>query len=170
MLVSEVKIIDKRYSQWDEKKSDPKKGKYAWIKKEYVKPHGKYDKNKEWKLWWAPYDVENNLKKFTAHMARLQFEPVTLDDPFVPDGAILNADHYWVFGDLVLVKFKLLDYLLRRDKEIKLSKLGGASELKSFHEEMRREGAALPDAMIEEYLGKEVDPEEIKKRTLKPLY
>ncbi len=168
-LLSDVKIIDKRFSQYDEKKSDPKKGKYAWIKKEYVDKR-KFDKNKEWKLWWAPYDPELNLKKYYAWKAKLQYEPVdAVKDNFVADGAIINDSDWWVFGDLVLVKMPLLDYLQKKEMERKLTTRGGREEILAFQDQMKAQGAALPDSMIEEFLGKEVDPQEAKRRNIKKL-
>jgi hypothetical protein len=169
MLLQDVRIIDKRYSQFDAKKSDPDKGQYCWIKKEYIDGR-RFDKNKEWKLWWAPYDVENNLKKYWAWKAKLQFEPVNVKkDPFVADGAIVNDTDWWVFGDLVLVKMPLLDYLMKKDAERRISKKGGKSELMSFYEQTKAQGAALPDNIIDDLMGKEVDPEEVKRRTIKKL-
>ena len=169
MLLQDVKIIDKRFSQFDAKKSEPKKGKYTWIKKEYIDGR-KFDKNKEWKLWWSPYDVDNNLKKYWAWKAKLQFEPIdAVEDNFVADGAIISSEGWWVFGDLVLVKMPLLDYLMRKDAERRISSKGGKSELMSFYEQTRAQGAALPDNIIDDLMGKEVDVEELKKRTIKKL-
>ncbi len=168
-LLSDVKIIDKRFSQWDERKSDPKKGKYVWIKKECIDKR-KFDKNKEWKLWWAPYDPELNLKKYYAWKAKLQYEPIdAIKDNFVADGAIINDSDWWVFGDLVLVKMPLLDYLQKKEMERKLTTRGGRAELLAFQDQMKAQGAALPDSMIEDFLGKEVDVEEVKRRNIKKL-
>lgn len=170
-LLQDVRIIDKRFSQFDEKKSDPKKGQYTWIKKEYVDKR-KFDKNKEWKLWLARYDVDSNLKQYWAWKAKLQFEPCVATDPsnpFVLDGGVVSSEGWWIFGDLVLVKMPLLDYLMMRERNMKISKKGGTSELMAFYEQTKAHGAALPDSIIDDLMGKEVDAEEIKRKTVKKL-
>jgi len=169
-LLQDTKIIDKRFSQYDEKKSDPKKGRYVWIKKEFVDKR-KFDKNKEWKLWFSPYDIDTNLKKYWAWKAKLQFEPVdAVNDHFVWDGAVISSEGWWVFGDLVLVKMPLCEFLLEKERQRLMGKRKGVEELEAFNDKMRKAGAALPDSMIDDLLGKEVDPDEIKRKTVKKLY
>ena len=171
-LLGEVKIIDKRYSKWDEKKSDLKKGYYVWISKEFIDPRG-FDKNKEWKFTWWNYDPENNFKKLMSGRAKYGYEPVKAtdaDNHFVPDGAVVSSEGYWVFSDVCLVKSPLIEHLKRRERDINLAKKGGKALLKGFSDEMRAQGASLPDDIVDKYMGEEVDPEEVKRRSRKKIF
>lgn len=168
MLISEVRIIDKKYSKWDEAKSDPKKGKYHWLHKEYI--HKKfYDRDKQWFFTTIRYDKANDFLRFEGDQIKYGYTPLEAEGQFIPEGAILNESGYWKFMDLVFVKCPLIEHLKRRERDINIATKAGPNMVRELNQQFKDEGAALPQEVIERMMGADVDPQEIKRRTIKKM-
>jgi hypothetical protein len=169
MQLSNVKIIDKKYSRYDEKKSDPKKGKYVWLEKSYIKYPGFYNLDKEWFFTSSRYAPEHGCRELMGDRTMYGYEPLDAEGQFIPEGAILNTDGYWQFKDVVFCKVPLVEHLKRREQDIAIAKRAGKAGITQLNQEFKDEGAALPDEVVERMLGAEVDQAEVKKRSLRKL-
>jgi len=168
MLISEVRIIDKKYSKFDEKRSDPKKGKYAWLSKEYIDRRF-FDRDRQWFFTAILYDKKNDFLRFEGDQIKYGYEPLEAEGRFIPEGAILNESGYWKFMDLVFVKCPLIEHLKRREKDINIAKAAGPGLVKELNQQFKDEGAALPDEVIDRMMGSDVDQAESKRRSLKTV-
>ena len=168
MLLQDVKVIDKRFSEFDEDKSDPGKGRYKWTRKAYIDPRF-FDKNREWFFTWWKYDPRDGFEQVEKARAGYGYEPVTVDEPFVPEGAVVTAENWWRFGDVVLMKCSLIEHLKRRERDMAIAKKAGKSGIKEMQAELKDADAALPDDYIDELCGEVVDPTEAKQRSLKRI-
>lgn len=168
MFITDVKIIDKKYSKFDEKRSDPKKGKYVWLSEVYIDRRG-FNRDKEWFFTTSLYDPKNGCQHFLGERTMYGYEPLEAEGQFIPKGAILNADGYWQFKDLVFVKLPLMEHLKRREMDINIASKAATNMVKELHQQFKDEGAALPDAEIDRMMGSDVDPKEAKARSLKRI-
>ncbi len=155
-------IIEVKRSKYDEKKSDPANGKYSWIQKTYMDPR-LFDYEKKWKFSWRRKKQES----MDTDRSIYGFEPVTVSDPYVPEGATLDANKHWTFGDLLLAKCDLGEFLVRHQESRRLSDTRAGSLQKGFKNEIDAAGAGVPDGLIEEALGQVVNQEELKKKTVR---
>ena len=124
-------IIDKRFSEYDEKKSDPKKGKYVWLKETKYRDSLK-DKSRlpeHWISWGRKTEEGWDLMDQTT---RLTFTFVELNDPYFPPGAQLDENDHWVYKDAIMMKCPLRDYIERRKHDIEASESAVSAKRREF--------------------------------------
>lgn len=149
-IVSRILYIAPGFSELDTEKSRPEEGVFVWKKKrvisyrdDMVRPEHKLKFQRN-----APLNISALLAS--------GWEFVTLSDPYVPEGAILNAEKHWTFMDAILMKCRLEDYLESREDALQRSETAGAARKAKFAAEARKEGAvALTDAEMGEMAEKE---------------
>lgn len=153
MYLSDIKIVDLRFSEWDEEKSDPKDGNYDFSKKVYINMHGGKEVRPPWFFTWIRYEKANNYDEFRTckydGYSAVQFG----EDEYYPEPLSPNNNGHYVFKDVILVKRPLIDELKYR-LEKQSRNTSARSKVEAFQEEMKRKGAGIPDSMIEELIGK----------------
>ncbi len=169
MFVTDVKIIDKKYSSLDDKRSDPAKGKYAWTKKEYIDLKRHIDKDKEWFFTTSHYDPRNGFLDFYGDKVQYGYVPIEKEDRFIPEGAMLNTEGYWQFKDVVFCKVPLREHLIRRQNDMKISKNAAKNMVKELHQQFKDEGCAISDEEIDSMMGEDIDVKTIKARSQKKI-
>jgi hypothetical protein len=162
------KIIEVKRSKFDAAKSNPEKGQYTWIQKTYMNEK-LFDAEKKWKFTWR----KNRPSNIAMDRSVNGYEPVKINEPYVPEAAVANSDGNWEFGDLILSKINLLRYLQQREEDIKLSDARAKFMSKGFQDDMSAQGAGVSQEFIDQavasMLGQEVDPVELKKKTSRDM-
>ena len=150
MHLSDIKIVDLRHSVIDKDRSDPKKGKYVFVKKAYI-TYTKDDAIRPpWKFGWniqQEYAYQDWKNKWPGT------EFVTGKDEYWPEGAILGSDGLWHFKDAVLMKIPLLTYIQQRRKEIEKSEKTPSRILDAFKQETKSYGMDVSDEQLAQSLG-----------------
>lgn len=107
--------------------------------KTYYNPNGKPD---HW-IWWVRYNPPKYMEFQTAKVT-LPATAVSIDtDPYWPEGLVPDAEGYFVFGDLILMKRKYVDHLRDEVERIKRSRGGAKAAMDEFNELAKREGVAI---------------------------
>jgi len=127
------KIIDVKKSDMDMEESK-RRGVPVFTKKVYYKFRDNTGLA-PWYFYWGPKNDEATLSML---MQNENYEFVTKDDPYIPEGLKLNAEKRWQLGDLVLLKCPLQEYVERRVDSRKLAE----ARVKSRKDQFSREAAA----------------------------
>lgn len=121
----ELKKLEKK------EKLDREKGRYEFKTKVYT------DKRMEdstggldfgYRFKWNR-DDERAIRDWRV---KFGFELVTMKDPYLPEGAELDSEGKWVFGDAVLMKITLRKYAEKQMRSIELSERASQDKLKEF--------------------------------------
>lgn len=159
-------IIDLKRSQWDRKKSDPKKGRYDFQKIVYYKTRDFQEGYiHPYKLKWCKYsekDYPRPFAKYQEWMVKYKnaMSMVKVGDDYVPEGVFPDAEGKYVDGDLVLVKIPIELHMEDRRRAVELSERQASGMRKQFQHEMKQEGADIPEQWTEdrsERMRKEID-------------
>ena len=154
MYLQDIKLIDMRFSIWDKKKSDPKEGSYEFDKKVYVDFMGNKEARPDVWFTWCRYDPSNNYRELREWKIMWGYTPVNIDtDPYWPESVPPDVNGNYVFGDLILVKCRLIDYLKRQLEDLKRSKSASQAKLDGWQAQMEKAGASIPESMIQELIG-----------------
>lgn len=155
MYLSQIKIVDLRFSKWDKETSDPSDGRYEFSEKEYIDYHGKTKARPDWHFSWCRYDSRNNYRELRDWRIMWGYTPVKLDkDPYWPEPVPPDESGNYVLGDLILVKRRLIDELKDRVEKLKRSKGAGKAKLDDWQAKMEKQGASIPQSMVDELMGK----------------
>jgi len=148
MLLHEIKIIDMRNSEWDKKSSNPKAGKYSFLKKVYVDYQGGTGVRPEYHFQWVPKDKRSQMSY--RHMGYVPVEHEI--DPYYPEYMTPDGEGHYIFADdVILMKCPLMNFLLRKEKDEEIArKQSGRSRLMGIKEEINRTGLGLSDREVED--------------------
>ena len=153
MYLSDIKIVDLRFSKWNEGKSDPQDGDYDFTKKVYVNMYGGKEVRPPWFFTWIRYEKANNYDEYRTCKYD-GYSAVQVDvDEYWPEPLSPNNNGHYVFKDVICVKRPLVDELKYR-LEKQARNTSARSKIEAFQEEMNRKGAGIPDSMVKELLGK----------------
>lgn len=145
----DIKIIDANKSEVDVEESKAK-GIPVFKRKVYYKFRDNTGLSPWW-FYWAPKDDDGQLNWL---MTAQNYEFVKKDDPYVPEGIKLNAEKRYQYGDLVLMKCPLTEYIQRRMEARKLADARVKSRKNQFDEEVMKDGGqSLSEEELESLLG-----------------
>ncbi len=131
--------FSKQLKQWEQQ------GAYKFKKKVYVDYYGITAPAPEHYLKWIRYDQTNNYRESRDMAAAMNYAYVKAgEDPYWPEGVGPNPDGYYVYGDLVLMKVPLKDYLVQRFEAIQQSKRGKNEAVARFEAEVEASGSSVP--------------------------
>jgi hypothetical protein len=139
-------IIDLRHSKWDEKLSDPEKGKYVFTEKRYLSNR---DKSivREHRIETVRYSQENGLREYLeARDARGMSPLLAADKLYHPEGANVNAQGAYQFMDAVFMTMPYLAFLEERKQNVDQGMTGGQAVIDKFKAEGRSAGVEIVDA------------------------
>lgn len=140
-------LIDKKRSTMDTKRSDPERGLYFFKEGEKERFKIRTGSNKLAPYWY--HWIKNDPVRINSVMIRKGYDFVTRDDDVVPEGVHLNAEGKYQFGDLVLMKCDLGDFL-RRKKDIRIrADAGILATLNKFRLEQSKAGAGLEKEVLD---------------------
>jgi len=151
MYLGQIKVVDLRHSTIDKEKSNPAIGEYVFEDKQYIDYTTKA-RRPDWFFCWVRYNPQDGLRAVRDYETSWGFSYVTQDDPFWPEGVKLREGKY-LFGDVVLMKCKLLTELKRREEARVHSERQSMSSMKKFQAEAKEYGVELSGA-DEEYINK----------------
>jgi hypothetical protein len=146
------KIIDLERSIIDENHSDPKKRIYKFHKKVYYDlKRAKLDgiETCPWKFGWC-----NKNPQIVGQWRFGQgWDFVTTDDQFVPEGypggVILNVEGHYEFGDLVLMKMPLRDWIAQKLEKERAEQSALTRVKHGFQADAEKDGLALSKSDLE---------------------
>lgn len=156
MFLSDVRIIDMRRTgipkeQW-KKLQNAKQLPENWHEiRKYVPYDYKIDASirPDYKFTWNR-NVERHIK---AWQVKWNYSLVTVNDGYWPEGVRSNGEGHYEFGDLVLMKISLEDFIAKRKPEIEASNRQAAAELKRFEGERKKLGADVDDEILHRLIG-----------------
>lgn len=158
MDLSDIKFVDMRVSKWDKETAVPEEGKYDFDEKVYVDYRSPEIPRPDIHLYWERYDPRNNyleLRDAKYRFGNSGYIPVEMEDPYWPEPLAPDVNGHYVFGDLILVKCKLVDYLRDKLERKKIDEQQtGQKKLDKLQADMDREGAGVSFTDIEELLPK----------------
>ena len=141
-------IVDLRKAKWDKGKSNPSKGEFVFLgEKVYYKPRGA-NRDKEYKLRWVRYEPpyrDYNMEKAMYHVLPVK----AVEALYYPEGCEINAEGYFQYGDVVLVREPLLEYLGRRDVAVRAGDGGAKQHLEQFKQESAEKGVVVENFGID---------------------
>lgn len=144
MLLSEIRIVDLRYSRWDEAKSSPKDGIYVFTDKKYV---DNKTRRSDWYLTWCG----NTPARLQEALVKEHCVPVKVSDgDFFAEGADINGEGNFQVGDVVLARKPLMEELLKRESNTAIAARRAKDRMKSFDAAMNAQGAGLPKEVLEQ--------------------
>ncbi|MFH2074362.1 MAG: hypothetical protein ABIJ57_03305 [Pseudomonadota bacterium] len=155
MVLSQIKIIDKRLSKFDAEGSNPKKGEYAWTEKVPWKARrdGSLD---EYFVSWGALKRDGTPGPMTQDWQLDGWEFVRPSDNYFPDGLPPNTDGLYVFKDAVLMKIPMKKYLEIRKNNMKRADRGYREMIQQFESQAKAEGVGLDKDMLDKMVEKTV--------------
>lgn len=111
MFLKDIVIIDLKRSQLDTKKSDPAKGKFAFVKKVPIAKDLK-DANTRPEYHFTWVNGNDKEHRIDDHF-RIGYDFLEVSDPYYPEGASLKGDGHWWFDEMVLMKVPMKKHLQR---------------------------------------------------------
>ena len=137
-------LVDLRRSDWDKEKSDPKKGKYVFKKKIYVKRDDYRDtaSRPDYVFKWVGFREEDPRSGYYLWQMKWDASPVVAgEDPFWPEPLKPDASGHYSVMDALLVKIPLDVYMAKVKDDRELSERTVASSKKRFQAEAAKDGA-----------------------------
>ena len=160
MYLQQIKFINLEASKWNKEKSKPQDGLYDFDERIEVdyRATGKARESKWW-FTWCRYDPRNNyqeLREWKIMFGSSGYTPVNVDtDPYWPEPLAPDESGNYVFGDLIWVKCRLIDYLKNKlERKKRVHSNVGRAKLEKWQEQMERQGASIPTSMFDELLPK----------------
>jgi len=130
--------FEKQLKQWQQN------GSYKFKKKVIVDYFGERAPAPEHYLKWVRYDQSNNYRESRDMAAAWNYSYVEPGiDPYWPEG-VGPTDGKYVYGDLVLMKVPLREYLVQRHEAIQRAKQGKANAVARFEAEVEKSGSRVP--------------------------
>lgn len=148
MFLSDIRIVDLRYSEWDKSKSKPDKGEYHFTKKVYTNQKmadTTRGLDASYKFDWN----RNDSKAIRDWKIKYGYEMVTVKDPYFPEGTELSAESTFVFGDAVLMKIPLRKYAEKQMRAEAKSNRAAADRMKEFKTALESRRVEICDEYIE---------------------
>lgn len=156
MFLSDIKIIDLNRSELDKSESDPKTGKYEFRRKVYVEKADYLNASVRppFKFQWNRYEPRTNYKEVRDWQIKLGASFVTTKDPWWPEGIPPDGEHKYVFGDSVLMKIPLRQYLEEKERNRLRAERATASKMREFKTSLERRAGkdAVDEELIKEHL------------------
>lgn len=160
-FLSEVKIIDLNRSTVDEGKSGELVGKHGRKEsnfefKKRVYASKKYsDSTTRPRIANTPVYFawnRNHPREIQKWKSMCKFEIVTVNDPFVPEGVAPNAEGRYIFNDdMILMQCPLVEWVLKRKREIAKSDRAARARIQEFEDSVRAQGLKVAKREIEDY-------------------
>lgn len=129
-------------------------GRIKFKKKVYIDYRGIKAPRPRHYIKWCRYEKMNNYREFRDWQAAKQYSPVMSGkDPYWPEGLSPDNKGYYVFGDLILVKVSMRDYILQRWEDIQRANLAPKSAIDKFKSDVERAGGDVPQEIIDNIMG-----------------
>lgn len=145
----DIKIIDVKKSVVDSDKTKEREM-FVFKKKAYYKFRDNAGLSPWW-FYWVPKDDDSQINWLQNTQ---NYEFVGKDDLYVPDGIKLNAENHYQYGDLVLMKCPLQEYIMRRMKAREKADARVKSRKNQFNEDVMKDGGqSLSEDELQNLLG-----------------
>jgi len=153
--LGQMKLVDLKRSNVDEKKSDPKKGKYAFVSKVYFTKSDFADASLGLNEYyqWVLFEPNESYRTVQTHKYSWGFEFVTVGDRMWPEGIEPDSESKYVFKDVVLMKCPLINWLKKVERDQMKSDQQAKSSLASFEKDARDAGIGVSQETLSKLLG-----------------
>ena len=152
MNLSDVKIVDLKHSKWNKTSSNVKKGIYDFQEKVFV-DYGDKGRRPDFFLTTVRYEPSNGYREYRdAKVKEGASFILASEEQFFPEGAELDSEGKYVFGDAVFVKIPLINELRRRAAAREMATKGARAKIDQFKGQMKREASDIPDSLIDEMI------------------
>lgn len=144
--LKDFKFVDLKRSTWDEKASDPSKGRYKFSKKVYIKTSDYDDKaiRPRHVLAWNRWEKANDYYEFKEWERDFDAEAVkAADGLYWPEPLSPKADGTYQWKDSILMQVPLLRWLQKRDEDVKRYDRQRISIQKELQDKAKAYGANL---------------------------
>ena len=155
MDLSDIKFVDLNHSIIDKGKSDPQKGKYVFKKKVYVGYRNSAFCPRHY-VQWNRYYAGDDYKDIRDWQIKWNYSFVTIKDPYWPEGLKPDNNDQYRYGDLILMKCPIEDYVEKRMKEIKKSNIAAANDLRKFEARAQRDGVSVTHQLLTDMHGQDI--------------
>lgn len=154
------RFVDLKRSGVDKENSSPKDGKYVFNgKKVYLKWSDYKDSSTRlnYVYKWVAYDERDDFKNFNTWKWDLDAEPVLAVDPTTEIWPEMvgkpNAEGYYRYMDMILMRVPLLKWLEKRDADSKRFDKAREQMDKKFRAEAKAEGAEVTEVELKDIRG-----------------
>lgn len=151
----DIDIIDMERSVIDEERSEPENGLYFFKEKVVISDKSYRDAGTcppDVLKWGTMTEDGRQIRKWrlTYHFDFV----VHKEDPYYPEGAELDAEGHWIYGDAVLMKCPLELYMQRKQKDMKRAEDAKKAKGRQFRSAIAKDAkdAAMSEEETEEYL------------------
>jgi len=147
--INEVQIVDLNRSELDEEKSDIDKNKYVFKKKVYVKRPDDYLKKETRHPYFFHWGRQTDSgREVDNWKIKWGYDFVTKEDKYWPEGVPRNTEGHYQWGDAVLMKIPIRNFLKKREKETKKANKAPAQLMQKFKTSLPKE--AQDDKLLED--------------------
>lgn len=155
--------VDLGRSEVDWDKSKPKEGMYEFESKHYVNYQQQQSRPDHWLTWVRYYPDRPEFDEF-KYLKSTGYSPVQVDDKlYWPEGLISDENGYYTIGDLILMQYPLLRYVMEQMEIEAITSKGGKAKLEEIESQIAKDGGALPPEVANQFFeGREVKPPEPK--------
>lgn len=147
--LKDVHIVDLNRSELDKRHSDIDKNKYVFKKKVYVKHPEDYFKKETrhpYFFHWGRATADG--RAIQSWIIKWNYSFLTKEDNYWPEGVPRNAEGHYQYGDAVLMKIPIRDFLKKREKELKKANEAPVARMRQFKKSLPRE--AQQDELLED--------------------
>lgn len=156
--LKDIKVVDMKKSVIDEQRSDVEKQKFTFKKKVYSKyPFA----SEKYKFKWGRHTERGEAIEEWIYLFNASF--VTAKDGFWPEPpAHLNSEGHFQFGDAVLMKIPIRDYIAKMKASMGKSSKKSQALKRQFQRDIGKldKGAVMSDDQLAKELG--FEPGEFK--------
>lgn len=147
--LQDVKIVDLNRSELDKEKSDINKNKYVFKKKVYVKHPDDYLKAETrhpYFFHWGRQTADG--REIESWRIKWNYDFLTKEDPYWPEGVPRNAEEHYQWGDAVLMKIPIRDFIAKRKREMKKANIAPVAKMREFKDSLPKE--ARDDSLLDD--------------------
>lgn len=161
--IAEIPFIDMERSEIDEERSKPEKGIYFFKGEPTVITSDSYKRAEtcpDFVYKWGRHTLDG--RSLNKWIYQYGWDFVTHgEDKIFPQGAQLDAEGHWIFGDGVLMKIPLEKLMQRKAREQKISENQQKAVRSKFRQDVAAsdnklgKGAVMSDEELKQYLSED---------------
>ena len=138
--LNDVKIVDLRRSELDKRNSDIDKNIYKFKKKVYVQHPEDYLKTETrhpYFFHWGRMTADG--RAIETWRNRWNYDFLTKEDSYWPEGVRRNEEGHYQWGDAVLMKIPIRDFIKKRKQELRKANQAPVVAMRKFKESLPKE-------------------------------
>lgn len=138
--INEIKIVDLNRSELDKKNSDIDKNIYKFKKKVYVKHPEDYLKAETMHPYFFHWGrMTPDGRAIETWRNNWNYDFLTKEDSYWPEGVRRNEEGHYQWGDAVLMKIPIRDYIAKRKRELRKADQAPVVAMRKFKASLPKE-------------------------------